>query len=528
MVRNFFDIDVLTRFVDQSSGLKIKLILLFSGCLSALSFAPFYFFPTYMITLPFLLVVAIRSSNRLNAFFNGYIFGIGHFFAGLYWIGNSFAVEPSLPDWAGFIMVAVLAAYLAVFIGVVTCGIKYFHHKHDLKKHLVSIVLTFVVLWSVGEWLRGILFTGFPWNLSGYIFGFSDIMLQSTAVWGIYGLTIIVLTLTFIPFLTLEKRYQISAPVIGAFIVLFLYLYGANRIPEQLEYNEDVNLRIVQANIKQKDKWPIDNWGKNLITYMDMSEAEQSSGPVHIIWPETAIIYSLSEENLRRQLISKILPPEGGTVFTGFPRRQYDPEGRKVYNSLIAIDENGEIEGIYDKSHLVPFGEYIPSFIRTIILSLGLDKIFTGGQGFSHGPGPSTLNIDGLPPVGVLICYEVIFPGQVVNVKERPDWLLNITNDAWYGDSTGPHQHLLQTRVRSIEEGIPIIRSAGTGISAVIDSYGRVLNKAPLNKKMVINSRLPKEIEDRTFYSMLKEWTFACIIIIYVFANIVVCRRSGA
>ena len=330
----------------------------------------------------------------------------------------------------------------------------------------------------------------------------------------------------FVPFLALDHKWRIRAPLTAVIVIGLLLGYGSQRLPDDVDYIEDVNLRIVQANIQQIDKWPARNWGKNLVSYMEMSETETDQEPVHVIWPETAVIYALSDEELRRQLISRILPEAGGTVLTGFPRRERTSEGRKVYNSFIAIDEQGGIGGLYDKSHLVPFGEYIPAFIRSTALSLGLDQLFSGGQDFSHGNGLSTLDLEGLPPVGVLICYEVIFPGQVVDSSNRPDWLLNITNDAWYGDSTGPYQHLLQTRVRAIEEGLPLIRSAGTGISAVIDPYGRVLNKVPLNKRAVINSELPAKIETRTIYSRLKEWTFACIVVILIIANGVVYRRN--
>ena len=257
---------------------------------------------------------------------------------------------------------------------------------------------------------------------------------------------------------------------------------------------------------------------------MAMSEGSEQSETTHVIWPETAIIYSLSEEPLRRQVISKMLD-KGGVVFTGFPRRDRSAGTFKIYNSMIAINDEGEIEALYDKSHLVPLGEYIPSFVKMFFISLGFDQLFSGGQDFSEGDGLKTLNIKGLPPVGVLICYEIIFPGQVTDPSDRPDWLLNITNDAWYGDSSGPRQHLLQTRVRAIEEGLPIIRSAGTGISAVIDAYGRIVDQIGLNKRGVMNSGLPYKIEKATLYSKYKQWIFALISVIIAIVNIVLIRR---
>ena len=469
----------------------------------------------------------MKARKAFSAFSYGYNFGVGHFFAGLYWIGNSFAVEPDVPDWAGYLAVFVLSALLALFIGLVTGLTKYIHKNHTLKSHSLNIVLSFTVIWSLAEWLRGNIFTGFPWNLSGYIWGFSDIMLQSTALWGIYGLSVITVFLCFIPLLALDKKYRLMAPALGIIIISSLFYYGKGRIPETLEYVEDVNIRVVQANVKQQDKWPYDNWSKNLIDLMEMSEGKADNATTHIIWPETSVIYSLSEEPFRRQLISQILEP-GGTVITGFPRRQRDPDRTRIFNSAIVIDDSGEIKGTYDKSHLVPFGEYIPDFIRAIIIPLGFGELFTGGQDFVPGEGLKNFNIEGLPPVGLLICYEVIFPGQVVDPENRPDWLLNLTNDAWYGDSTGPRQHLLQTRVRAIEEGLPLVRSAGTGISAIIDPYGRILHKLSLHERGVINSELPRKISTATEYSYYKEWLFACINAILIIANIVIAIRFAS
>jgi len=516
--------DTLGEFFDRTSYFKKKIILLILGALSALSFAPYYFFPSYIISLSILLIITMRSRTIFIAFSYGYNFGIGHFFAGLYWIGNSFAVEPDVPDWAGYLMVFVLSSLLALFIATVTGLTKYIHKNNSLKLHSLNIVLSFTVLWSVAEWLRGNIFTGFPWNLSGYLWGFSDIILQSTALWGIYGLGVITVFLCLIPLVMFDKKYRISVPFFGALVVFGLFYYGDNRLPETLDYVEDVNIRVVQTNLKQQDKWTYKNWGKNLIDLIGMSEGNEMSATTHVIWPETSVIYSLSEEPFRRQLISQILKP-GGTVITGFPRRQRDPDRTSIFNSVIAFDDRGKILGTYDKTYLVPFGEYMLDFIRVIIIQLVLDELFTGGQDFVHGEGLKIFNIEGLPPVGLLICYEVIFPGQVVDPDNRPDWLLNLTNDAWYGDSTGPRQHLLQTRVRAIEEGLPLVRSASTGISAIIDPYGRILHQLSLNERGVINGELPRKISTETKYSYYKEWLFACINIILIIANIVIAIR---
>lgn len=520
-----FKIENITDRLGKFSKRNKIFLMIFIGAFSALAFAPFYIFPVLAISYPVFIIMSMISERPKTAFYNGFSFGFGHFFAGLYWIGNSVIVEADIPNWAGPFMVALIALYLSLFPALVAFLLKYLHCKHSLEQHLLNISMSFVVLWTLSEWLRGILFTGLPWNLMGYIWGFSDTILQSTAIWGIYGLgfiTCILAILTF--FVIVDFRRTLSALII-ILSVSGLYLFGAKRLPDSIEYIENINLKVVQANIKQQDKWPYENWSKNLITYMDMSDDNEEDKTDIIIWPETAVIYSLSEEPFRRDVISNILNDED-FILTGFPRRQRDPNETLIFNSLIAINKEGDVKGIYDKSHLVPFGEYIPSFITSIMVPLGLDQLFTGGQGFSHGEGIKTLNIDGVPPVGVLICYEVIFPGQVTDPENRPEWLLNITNDAWYGESTGPHQHLLQTRVRAIEEGLPLVRSASTGISAIIDPYGRIVENLDLNKRGVLKSALPKKLSKRTFYSYWKEWIFTCINVMLIIVNIVLLRRS--
>lgn len=500
------------------------LVMMLLGAISALSFAPFYFFPVLVVSYPLFMLMSIISYQPKYAFYNGFAFGFGHFFAGLYWIGNSVVVEADIPNWLGPIMVTFIAIYLSLFPGLVSYVLKYIHRNHTVNKNLLNISINFVVLWSFSEWLRGMLFTGFPWNLMGYIWGFSDVMLQSTAIWGIYGLGVITLILSILTFFALVNRWRIISVSIVIVSVFGLYSFGSSRLPDRIEFVEQVNLKVVQANIQQKDKWPYENWSKNLVTHMDMSDDNKSENVDIIIWPETAVIYSISEEPLRRDVMSSILNEED-IILTGFPRRQRDPDQTRIFNSLIAVNKEGDIEGIYDKSHLVPFGEYIPSFITNIMIPLGLDQMFTGGQGFSHGEGIKTLNLDGMPSVGVLICYEIIFPGQVTDPENRPDWLLNITNDAWYGESTGPYQHLLQTRVRAIEEGLPLVRSASTGISAIIDPYGRIVDQMALNKRGVIEGALPQKLSKLTLYSVLKEWIFACIGVTLIIVNIVLLRR---
>lgn len=456
-----------------------------------------------------------------QSFVYGWYFGFGQFYGGFYWIGHAFITQDDVAGWVGFVAVGFLAGGMAIYTGLVTLLVRYLHRKGTFNQ--VSVILSFVILWNVAEWLRGHLFTGFPWNLSGYVWGFSDIMLQSTALYGIYGLGVVTIFLSLTPLLPCiwQKAMALCIPL------TILFVYGFYRLPDDIAYHDDVRLRVVQPNISQNDKWDSAKKADNFLKYMAMSSAgEEQEKPTHVIWPETAVIYFLDRDEFRRFLIADMLGKDT-TLLTGFPRLVREGGDLSVWNSFIAVGPQGNNEGLYDKFHLVPFGEYIPSFFREFVGFFGLSNIFQGDVDYSTGPGLKTLHIPGTPPVGVLVCYEVIFPGAVTDPADRPDWLLNVTNDAWYGVSSGPFQHFLQSRVRAIEEGLPMVRSAGTGISAIIDPYGRVVEQQGLNISGVVEGRLPEKIVAQTSYSRWKDWTFMGLISIVAASNVLFWRRKN-
>jgi len=478
-----------------------------------------------------LLVLIFAQSSAWRSFLIGWGFGTGHFFAGLYWIGNSFFLQDDVIGWVGYPMTLSLAAMLAIYVGLVAMVLKIIHRHHDLRSHILPMIISFTILWSLAEWLRGYLFTGFPWNLTGYVWGFSDVMLQNTSLWGIQGLGIFTAFAVFVPFMVWIKGWKniqsLSVVCVTLAFLAAMLAFGIGRLQNPTTFVPDVKLQLVQANINQQDKWDRNLRADNFLNYLNMSRYRNAkkieAGDVtHIIWPETAVIYYLDQEPSRRFLIADMLD-DGAYLLTGFPR--VDRSGPlRVFNSFAAIDHTGEVRGIYDKSHLVPFGEYIPAFFKQVLEILGFTDAM-GGLDYTSGDGVKTLNLPGLPPVGLMICYEVIFPGQVIDPKNRPGWLLNVTNDAWYGNSSGPRQHYLQTRVRAIEEGLPMVRSAGTGISAIIDAYGRVTAQAGLNKRTVITGGLPVSLEEPTVYSRYSLWTFGASLIILVLLNSLLLQR---
>jgi len=280
----------------------------------------------------------------------------------------------------------------------------------------------------------------------------------------------------------------------------------------------EVRLRLVQPSIPHALKWRSDQRAANL-----RLQAEMSLGPGHddrtlIIWPETAVPYLLAAEPRLREELAALVPP-GGYLVTGAPRVDPERPDAEIWNSLHALDGSGQIAATYDKVHLVPFGEYTP--LRSL---LGLAKLTAGTRDFSAGPGLASLALPGVPPFSPLICYEVIFPGAVIPPSgqgPRPRWLLNLTNDAWFGDSSGPYQHFASARIRAVEEGIPLIRAANNGISAVIDPYGRVVGQINLNDRGVLDAQLPEAAKQRTVYSyagnalyLIHLLLIACVIIV--------------
>jgi apolipoprotein N-acyltransferase len=263
-------------------------------------------------------------------------------------------------------------------------------------------------------------------------------------------------------------------------------------------YVAGVTLRLVQPNIEQTNKWRDDLRVAQLTKYLELSRRVGTPTPTHVIWPETATPFFVAHEPRLRRVMADIVPPAGALI-TGALRSTGPGEiPRRVWNSLHAIDSSGAIVATFDKFHLVPFGEYMP--LRSVV---GIGKLTQGGTDFSAGPGVQSLRVPGLPPFSPLICYEVIFPGEVVAAGDRPEWLLNVTNDAWFGISTGPHQHFSSARLRAVEEGLPLVRAANTGISGIIDAYGRVVARLGLGLEGVVDGPLPRAADETTLYARL-------------------------
>jgi apolipoprotein N-acyltransferase len=476
------------------SGWRRRAAAVGLGILAAGAMPPLY--------LVFLLVPAFvglvwlvdASPSRRAAFGTGWWFGLGHFTAGLYWLAIAFSTRSAALAWLGPVGVLALAAVLAFFPAIATLIVGATRGPSSAFRR----ILVLGVAWTALEWVRSWIFTGFPWNLLGSVWTFSDAMIQMAAVTGVFGLSLVTVIAAAMPAVLTDSgagERRKSAPVIFAFCVLAI-AWGGGLIRLASAPHDmvpDVRLRLVQPNIPQHLKWKRELRQGHVIDQIRLSLKPAEPAPTHVIWGETMVPFPLANSPKALAAVSKAAPA-GGLVIAGAPRTS--KPGQKpfrVWNSLHAVKGDTTIAGTFDKFHLVPFGEYVP--LRRFV---GFGKLTEGFSDFTAGDGLRTIRLPGLPPVGPLICYEIIFPGQVVDGKERPDWLLNLTNDAWYGVSSGPYQHFATARMRAVEEGLPVVRVANTGISGVIDAHGRVHASLGLEHRGVLDSGLPIPLDGLT------------------------------
>ena len=482
------------RIIGETAGWRRAGLTFAAGVLSAAALPPVYVLPALLLAFPVLVWLLDSAPTKKRAFLDGWWFGFGHFVAGLYWIGFSLLVDAEQFAWLLPFAVLCIPAVLAVYIGCVAVLTRW-------APAGISRVLALAAAWTLAEWARGKLFTGFSWNAIGIVWTASDATLQFAAMGGMYALSMLTIFIAASP-ATLgggaSGRVWIL-PVGALLAVTVLWLGGAARLSAAVSRSVDgVFLRVVQPNIPQRIKWQPALRDQHLATYLRLSSAPSGRPVSHIIWPESAVPFVVASDHARRRVMASVVP-EGGLLLTGALR--VTPRGERpfrIWNSFHAINSAAEIVATYDKFHLVPFGEYVPFPFREL---LGFSKLTAGRTDFSTGPGPQTLYLPGLPPVSPLICYEVIFPDRVIAPGSRPQWLLNVTNDAWFGNSSGPYQHFAMARLRAVEQGLPLVRAANTGISGVIDAYGRVRARLGLGSQGVIDAELPQPAPGRTFYS---------------------------
>lgn len=429
---------------------------------------------------------------RRRAFVDGLLWGLGYFSVGSLWIIEAFNVPPADFVALGPPIVGGLAVLLAVFIGLACLTWAWIVRRRPVLGRGWPRVLLFAVLVAAFEWLRGHVFTGYPWNPFGHTFAFATMLLQPAAWMGVYGLSAITVALLALPAAVIDTRGRTLA-LLGAALVLPFALAAPRALTADTGEAGPM-LRLVQPNVPQGEKWLSDRQEAHMTQLLRMSRIERPAAVRHVIWPETAVPFLLAQLPDTLAVVATSAPPDG-YLLTGAPRGAMTPEearivspgnSRPIWNSVHVIDGTGAIRATYDKLHLVPLGEYLP--LRRYYALLA-DTIGRGS--FEAGEQRRTIRLPGLPPVAVIICYEAIFPGAVIDAADRPAWILNVTNDSWFGASSGPYQHLVSARLRAIEEGLPLVRVANTGISAVIDRFGRIEAQLGMEKTGVIDHNLP-------------------------------------
>lgn len=478
-----------------------------AGALATLALPPLGAVPVLAVAVVILVRLLDRVEGFRSAASTGFAFALAYFAAGLYWVAWSFLVPGPPVAYYGPAAVLLLSVLLACFLALPVAVAAVVTSPGTARAFGVAAAL------ALGDWLRGHLLTGFPWNLFGYSWSQIPGVEQIASVVGVYGLgfaTLIVCALFSM------RNWRAWAGACLAVALAAAWGHWRMSAPAIRDAPEGPLLRLVQPNVPQREKWLPGNREEILRGMIALGEPEGAPLPDAVIWPETAVPSMLTPESeLLRALGGRVASRDG--LILGIPLRERD--GR--FNSIAAIDREGRTVARHDKAHLVPFGEYVP--LRRF---LGPLKLTTGRRDFTPGSGLTTMTMDGIPPFSALVCYEVIFPGEVVGPGDRPGWLLNLTNDAWYGETVGPHQHFENARMRSVETGLPLVRVANTGISGVADGLGRVVDRLELGQRGHLDIRLPPALPPPP-YARLGDWPFLGALLATILSVLAFGRRRG-
>lgn len=499
----------LADMITLSSGWRRRLIAFAAGAVGVLALPPFGLFPILIIPMTAAVLLidgsvsksphASRSRTLMSAAYEaaktGWWLGFGYFLAGLWWLGAAFLVEADQFAWALPFGVMGLPAVLALFTAL---G---FAASRLIWSHNASRILALAAGLGASEYLRATILTGFPWNNFGMAFGGNLMLAQVSSVVGLHGLTIICVALAAAPALLADRETRKIPLILATVLFAGIAVFGYVRLAiNQTTLDDSIKLRIMQPNVAQDEKFRAEAMPEILSRYLELSSrfTEQQpngiSGVTHIFWPESPFPVILSRDAEALGRIGDFLAPQT-TLITGAARVEVSPNGRQAryYNSIQVVRPGGVIVDGYDKTHLVPFGEYLP--FRRVFDALGLRQFVHIPGGFEAGATKNLIRAPGFPPAAALICYEAIFSGAILPTGARAlgaAVLINVTNDGWFGDTPGPRQHFLQARLRTIEEGLPLIRAANTGISAIVDPYGRILHSLPVGIDGVIDGQLPR------------------------------------
>jgi apolipoprotein N-acyltransferase len=495
-----------------------------TGAVSAFAFEPVGWWPLLPVAFAVLCEFICRTRKLGHALLLGWAFGLGQFVVGLNWIATAFTYQAAMPAWLGWVAVVLLSLYLAVYPAIAV-GLAWRFGRDNR----VALVLVFGGAWAVTEWLRGTMFTGFPWNPAAAVVAPTPILGIAPLI-GTYGLSGLVVLLGGAVWLEYHRRWLPLVVIFG--VTAVLWVLPSSRVPpDPLAVR---NIRIVQPNIGQQDKWR-PGFDEEAARRLAALSGPPASDARLLLWPEAAITDPVEDARtdehqamaeFQRTRAASLLGP-GDVLLTGGIAIA-SSDGAHVAgaaNSIYALGPGGKILGRYDKAHLVPYGEYLP--MRPLLSSIGLSRLAPGDLDFTSGPGPRTIDLgEQWGKVGFQLCYEIIFSGNVVDERNRPAFIFNPSNDAWFG-SWGPPQHLAQARLRAAEEGLPVLRATPTGISAVIDARGNVVKQLPWRSAGVIDAVLPPPATSATVFARLGNIIPLVLGFAFIFAGIVLGRKRG-
>lgn len=489
------------------------------GLVAALGLAPFGIWGATLVALALLLWRLGRMAPE-RVFWHAFAAGLGWFGLSMSWIVEPFLVEPEIYGWmAPFALVLMAsggALFWAVPVWLASRSSQPGNSNHAWRGRMLAIGAALVL----SDWLRGWIFTGLPWSQIGHVW--TDTPVSQVAAWGgAIGLSLLTLAIALLPGLLWHRRNPAIAGILpGAAATILLlggfWATGLARLSAPMPADRDVVLRIVQPDADQHLKWDPEWSAVFFQRLMDLSARPGRRDLV--IWPETAVNFLLDDAP---QLLPRMTEAAEAPLAMGIQRR----EGNRFYNSLAVLSREGQVQTVYDKFHLVPFGEYMPW--GDALAAIGISAFAAQeGNGYSAGDGPVVLSVPGLPDLQPLICYEAIFPQHLRNLQQRPGWLLQVTNDGWFGTFSGPYQHLAQARLRAIESGLPLIRAANTGVSAVVDARGQLRDTLALGVTGVIDSALPGALAP-TFWMRAGAWPTLIIAVLALGLGIGAPRLAG-
>jgi apolipoprotein N-acyltransferase len=499
------------------------------GALAAAALPPVHALPLLLIAFPGFFVLLGGTRTVWNGFWVGWWFGCGYFIGGIYWLAWPFTLDMERFGWMIPFAVFGLSALQATFVGAAAALAR------ATRMRGAAGVIMLAASWAALEFLRGQIgniFAGFPWNLLAISWAAVDEMIQPAAFVGAYGLGLLTVFIAAMPAVlaepTMRRAARLSWLGVAALLLVALWIGGAERLagadPQPVA---GVRLRLVQGNIAQSLKWEEGRREQTFAHYLRLTKSPGFESITHVVWPETAIDYRFETdypvvrlEGERLAQIAAVIPPNGA-LLTGAIRDR----NRRYYNSLHVVAPGGRVVATYDKHELVPFGEFVP--MRPVLRRLGVEKLAHGAGDYTAGPGPATLTVPGAPGASPMICYEAIFPGRT-DPLHRPGWLVNVTNDAWFGLTSGPYQHFASARLRAVEEGVPLVRAANTGITAVVDAYGRVQARMAIMSTGVLDAELPRATIRPTFYARLGDRALLVLFLLALMAALAVDMRHFA